>query len=240
MKTGSQCCWGLADWRRSSVFTLTPVWCLRDSMEAGDPGGPVQLEVERGVKGLVEQHTAWLELLASSHKGEEYDWRTAELLSCLRAIEVRTALCGPAPPLCSRVDFHRGAMDVWQWDLQDLEDAVSIVEGNREKFVTLDDDAVKARRDFIETIRTKIDDVRASVQEASMSEGGHGGVKRPKAALPSMAAAQGYGKLAKEGNDGVAGESRTLSAGAADQDYADRLEVERLGRRRRLWWACCC
>ena len=40
-----------------------------------------------------------------------------------------------------------------QWDLQDLEDAVSIVEGNREKFATLDDEAVRARKEFIDTIR---------------------------------------------------------------------------------------
>ena len=131
-----------------------------------------------------------------------------------------------------------------QWDLQDLEDAVSIVEGNREKFVTLDDAAVKARKDYIETIRTKIDGVRASVQDASMNEGGHAGVKRAKASLPtSMASAQGYGKLAKEQTDGAGGDGRTLGgfgSGGADPDAADRLEVERLGRRRRRWWACCC
>ena len=51
--------------------------------------------------------TAWLELCAAGQRGEEYDWRTAELLSSLRSIE---------------------------WDVQDLEDHVSIVEGNRSKF----------------------------------------------------------------------------------------------------------
>lgn len=87
-----------------------------------DPGAAVHAEVERGVESMVEQHTTWLELLAAGQRGEEYDWRTAELLSCLRSIE---------------------------WDLQDLEDHLSIVEGNRTKFATLDDEFIAARKELI-------------------------------------------------------------------------------------------
>ena len=87
-----------------------------------DPGAAVHAEVERGVESMVEQHTTWLELLAAGQRGEEHDWRTAELLSCLRSIE---------------------------WDLQDLEDHLSIVEGNRTKFATLDDEFIAARKELI-------------------------------------------------------------------------------------------
>ena len=44
-----------------------------------DPGAAVFAEVERGMAGMIEQHTAWLELCAAGQRGEEYDWRTAEV-----------------------------------------------------------------------------------------------------------------------------------------------------------------
>ena len=88
-----------------------------------DPGAAVHGEVTRGVDNMIKQHTEWLELLAAGQKGgEEYDWRTAELLSCLRSIE---------------------------WDLQDLEDHLSIVEGNREKYVQLGDSFITSRKELI-------------------------------------------------------------------------------------------
>jgi hypothetical protein len=92
------------------------------SSSSFDPGAAVHQEVVRGVESMVEQHTSWLELLAAGQRGAEYDWRTAELLSCLRSIE---------------------------WDLQDLEDHLSIVEGNRTKFASLDDDFIAARKELI-------------------------------------------------------------------------------------------
>ena len=109
-----------------------------------DPGAAVFAELERGMAGMIEQHTAWLELCAAGQRGEEYDWRTAELLSCLRSIE---------------------------WDLQDLEDHLSIVEGNRQKFVELEDSLLDARKAMVESVRRKIDAVRGTVQEAASSEG---------------------------------------------------------------------
>ena len=63
-------------------------------------------------------------------------WTTSELLSGLRSIE---------------------------WDLQDLEDTVSIVKGNRLKF-QLDDADVQAREDFIEMTRQQITAMRDQVQ----------------------------------------------------------------------------
>ena len=116
---------------------------------------------------MIEQHTAWLELCAAGHFGEEYDWRTAELLSCLRSIE---------------------------WDLQDLEDHVSIVEGNRSKFA-MSDEQLALRKELIESVRRKVDGVRENVREAASSEGGHAAVKaKASGALASMAKQLGKGK----------------------------------------------
>lgn len=141
---------------------------------AFDPGAAVHEEVSRGVESMVEQHTLWLELLAEGRRGEEYDWRTANLLSCIRSIE---------------------------WDLQDLEDHVSIVEGNRSKFSSLGEDFIAERKQLIESVQEKIRDVRASVQEAQSSEGGHAAATA-KATLSSLKAAMGrtrqYGKLKEE------------------------------------------
>lgn len=207
-----------------------------------DPAAAVQAEVERGVESMIEQHTQWLELCAAGQRGEEYDWRTAELLSCLRAIE---------------------------WDLQDLEDHVSIIEGNRSKFEQLDDDFMAKRKALVESVRRKIDFVRESVQEAANAEGGQLASSKASRALAAIRAARGqkgYGKLKEDsnqkgtglfsagggslsksnpptasdgaplgvvgnGSDGV-GLDRTshgATTGASDEQTAG-------GR----WWLCCC
>ena len=187
-----------------------------------DPGAPIQPEVERGMASLIEQHSKWLELAAAAQRGEEFDWRTAELLSCLRAIE---------------------------WDLQDLEDAASIVEGNPEKF-SLDDDAVKVRKDFIETIRTKISSIRSEVQDYTSNEG-HIAAKRGLAAKAHAAVSKGYGKVPKEQREpteaampgtpkGADTDSKAFagSDGGGGNGNADHDGDPR--RRARAWYAWCC
>ena len=189
------------------------------SVQAGDPGAPVKVEVERGMASMVEQHTTWLELCAAGQRGEEFDWRTAELLSCLRAIE---------------------------WDLQDLEDAMSIVEGNRIKFAAINDDALKARKDFIDMVRSKIDGIRTSVQESSKNEG-HVAAKKGLAAKVGApnTIGKGYGKLPKEhaGSD-LPSTPKGLGGGADGspftKDDGNMPEEMQATRRRRPWYACCC
>ena len=82
-----------------------------------DPFFAVKEEVEHSVTVVTQLHGKWKELLKSKAKGDEQEWTTSELLSGLRSIE---------------------------WDLQDLEDTVSIVKGNRQKF-QLDDADVQVR-----------------------------------------------------------------------------------------------
>ena len=84
---------------------------------AQDPFLAVKEEVEHSVTVVTQLHAKWEELSASKRGGDEFEWTTSELLSGLRSIE---------------------------WDLQDLEDTVSIVKGNRQKF-QLDDADVQVR-----------------------------------------------------------------------------------------------
>jgi hypothetical protein len=72
-----------------------------------DPYFAVKEEVEQSVTVVLKLHERWLELSSSGKKNDEFEWTASELLSGMRSIE---------------------------WDLQDLEDTVSIVEGNRQKF----------------------------------------------------------------------------------------------------------
>ena len=76
-----------------------------------DPFLAVKEEVEHSVGVVVELHKKWSDLATASTRGDEFEWTSSELLSGLRSID---------------------------WDLQDLEDTVSILEGNRQKF-QLDD-----------------------------------------------------------------------------------------------------
>lgn len=167
---------------------------------AADPGEAVQEEVDRGVATLIDQHTTWCELCAAGLRGEEFEWRSAELLSCLRSIE---------------------------WDLQDLEDTVSIIEGNRQKF-DMDDDQLKARKDFIDAMKAKLDRVREEVNSSASGEGyrakGTGGA--------SVGKSKGYGKMPGGSSP------RGGGAGDAAAQLAPAQEDGDGGRRR--WWTWCC
>ena len=96
-------------------------------------------------------------------------WTTSELLSGLRSIE---------------------------WDLQDLEDTVSIVKGNRLKF-QLDDADVQAREDFIEMTRQQITAMRDQVQGSSAAES-PGFSTKGGSGLPSIGKSKGYARAGGE------------------------------------------
>ena len=94
--------------------------------------------------------------------------QTAELLSGLRSIE---------------------------WDLQDLEDTVSIVEGNRQKFM-LEESDVQERKDFIANTRKQIVSLRDEVQGVSMAASTPGfSTAKSGPKLPSIGKSKGYGKV---------------------------------------------
>jgi len=82
-----------------------------------DPFFAVKEEVEHSVTVVNQLYAKWQDLLSSARATDEFEWTSSELLSGLRSID---------------------------WDLNDLQDTVSIVEGSRHKF-QLDDSEVQAR-----------------------------------------------------------------------------------------------
>ena len=136
-----------------------------------DPYFAVKEEVEHSVAVVLDLHKRWKELSAAGAKGDEFDWTTGELLSGLRSIEM---------------------------DLQDLEDTVSIVEGNREKF-QLEQKDVDERKHFIESTRKRIDTLRDEVQGSAMQASPGFSTAKTKPSLPSIGKkAAGYGKVGSQ------------------------------------------
>lgn len=236
-----------------------------------DPGAAVHAEVERGMSSMIEQHSAWLELCAAGVRGEEYDWRSAEVRAhAVATMRAHALLC----------ESHRHALRTpssvqllsclraIEWDLQDLEDQVAIVEGNPSKF-DLDGAMMEARRHLIDSVRKKVDSVRESVQQAATSEGGHAtSAKKAGVAMPGLSKAVGYGKLdEREQSSGACGgggdasplvgpDSASFGVGADGRRAvgaaaggiarqgapmpADTADAPPEGRRRARWWLWCC
>jgi len=159
----------------------------RPSVLMQDPYFAVKEEVEHSLTVVVDLHKRWAELAVDHKRGDEFEWTSSELLSGLRSIE---------------------------WDLQDLEDTVSIVEGNRQKF-QLEESELHERKQFIEATRRQIVAMRDEVQgQASNETPGFSTAKR-SAAIPSIGSKkQGYGKVGSQ-------EDEILGAGAEALDAED-------------------
>jgi len=175
-----------------------------------DPYFAVKEEVEATLSVVVDLHTKWLRL---ERKSDEFEWTSSELLSGLRSIE---------------------------WDLQDLEDTVSIVEGNTAKF-QLDASDIEGRKQFIEATRKRIVMMRDEVQ--GTVQGGSDGFSTSKAsaALPGTKKSKGYGKIGVQDDSPLPMhvaredmESVTPAACSSAPDVADEIlgaELEPLDTR---------
>lgn len=103
-------------------------------MALEDPFFVVKDEVQKTVETASALFHRWCELSSDtphSYK-EEYDWTTNELRNCLRSIE---------------------------WDLEDLEETISIVERNSKKF-KIGTNELTNRKEFVENTRTSVKDMR--------------------------------------------------------------------------------
>jgi len=152
-----------------------------------DPFFAVKEEVEHSVTVVTQLHAKWEELNESKRGGDEFEWTTSELLSGLRSIE---------------------------WDLQDLEDTVSIVKGNRQKF-QLEDADVQAREDFIEQTREQITAMRDEVQGAQTNVAGGFSTKKASSGMPSLGKGKGY--VSAVGQDEEAGGGVPMASMASDE-----------------------
>lgn len=99
-----------------------------------DPFFVVKGEVQKAVNTAQGLHQRWLELLQdpSSASKEEVDWTTNELRNSLRSIE---------------------------WDLEDLDETISIVEANPRKF-NLDAMELTKRKAFITSTRQTVKEMK--------------------------------------------------------------------------------
>ncbi|XP_075993618.1 syntaxin-6 [Genypterus blacodes] len=99
-------------------------------MSMEDPFFVVKGEVQKAVNSTQSLHHRWSELLqeGGGASKEELDWTTNELRNSLRSIE---------------------------WDLEDLDETISIVESNPKKF-NLDAPELMKRKDFITSTRNTV------------------------------------------------------------------------------------
>ncbi|KAG5275406.1 hypothetical protein AALO_G00119920 [Alosa alosa] len=116
-------------------------------MSMEDPFFVVKGEVQKAVNTALSLHQRWSELLQNpgSSSTEEVDWTTNELRNSLRSIE---------------------------WDLEDLDETISIVESNPKKF-NLDAVELGKRKAFITSTRQTVKDMKdymASPMAQAMTE----------------------------------------------------------------------
>nr|XP_040040114.1 syntaxin-6-like isoform X1 [Gasterosteus aculeatus aculeatus] len=102
-------------------------------MSMEDPFFVVKGEVQKAVNAAQSLHHRWSELLqeGGGASKEEMDWTTNELRNSLRSIE---------------------------WDLEDLDETISIVESNPKKF-NLDAAELSKRKAFITTTKHTVKNI---------------------------------------------------------------------------------
>jgi len=116
---------------------------LRADMTLEDPFFVVKDEVYKALNKTRGLYRRWLELqddTANSISKDELEWTTTELRNALRSIE---------------------------WDLEDLEDTIGIVEKNPTKF-KLDNKELSSRKSFIDQTR---EEVKAMKDKMNISRG---------------------------------------------------------------------
>lgn len=98
-------------------------------------------EVDRSLSKARDLYEQWSDLQpeVAPNSRDEFDSVTIELRNSLRSIE---------------------------WDLEDLEEALNIVEMNPKKF-KFESDEIKARKEFIESTREEVDLMKKSVAEVT-------------------------------------------------------------------------
>lgn len=103
-------------------------------MSLEDPFFVVRDEVQKALQTSRNLYNRWCELAEAPGlvSVEEYNWTTNELRNSLRSIE---------------------------WDLEDLEETVGIVEKNPKKF-KIEVEELQNRRDFIERTKTSVKDMK--------------------------------------------------------------------------------
>ncbi|XP_073478838.1 syntaxin-10 [Aquarana catesbeiana] len=103
-------------------------------MSVEDPFSVVRGEVQKSLNTSRGLYQRWCELLQEGNvtSAEEFDWTTNELRNSLRSIE---------------------------WDLEDLEETINIVEANTKKF-KITEAELSERKNFVEKTRSSLKEMR--------------------------------------------------------------------------------
>ncbi|XP_078100632.1 syntaxin-6 [Sander vitreus] len=114
-------------------------------MSMEDPFFVVKGEVQKAVNAAQSLHQRWSELLqeGGGASKEEMDWTTNELRNSLRSIE---------------------------WDLEDLDETISIVESNPKKF-NLDAAELSKRKAFITSTRHTVKEMKEQMSSPTAASG---------------------------------------------------------------------
>lgn len=105
-----------------------------------DPFYVVKEEVQQSVSGVTTLYDRWQELLRGTNtaQNDEFKWTTTQIKNGIKSIE---------------------------WDLQDLEETIGIVEGNRQRF-KLDINEVESRKGFITETKATIKKMKDDLNNA--------------------------------------------------------------------------
>jgi len=106
-----------------------------------DPFYVVKEEVQQSVSGVTTLYDRWQELLKATNtaQNDEFKWTTTQIKNGIKSIE---------------------------WDLQDLEETIGIVEGNRQRF-KLDAAEVESRKGFIAETKATIKKMKDDLNNAA-------------------------------------------------------------------------
>lgn len=125
-------------WKLSALSKNTGRFqSLSTSMALEDPFFVVKEEVQKALQTSKNLYTRWCELADAPNlvSQEEYNWTTNELRNSLRSIE---------------------------WDLEDLEETIGIVEKNPRKF-RIEISELKERREFIERTKSAVKEMKSQM-----------------------------------------------------------------------------
>ncbi|XP_028428312.1 syntaxin-6 [Perca flavescens] len=161
-------------------------------MSMEDPFFVVKGEVQKAVNAAQSLHQRWSELLqeGGGASKEEMDWTTNELRNSLRSIE---------------------------WDLEDLDETISIVESNPKKF-NLDAAELSKRKAFITSTRHTVKDMKEQMSSPTAASGD----RNNKQALLGEHGAQGPSWQA--GPDKYSRLDRTLQT--ANSQFIEEQQVQ--------------
>lgn len=156
-----------------------------------DPFFVVKGEVLKAVNAAQSLHHRWCELLqeGAGASKEELDWTTNELRNSLRSIE---------------------------WDLEDLDETISIVESNPKKF-NLDAPELMKRKAFISSTRNTVKEMKDQ-----MTSPGAASDRKNKQALLGERGAQG--PIWQPGPDKFSGLDRQLQN--ANSQFIEEQQVQ--------------